>query len=91
MGTAIAVAAAITALFGIVGILGACVVWLRRSVSIERDAARVTTIAALREVADVEERLGEARLAAERDWSARLERHHEAAHRRCQTGPVRDG
>lgn len=86
-----AVATAIAALFGLVGLLGACVVWLRRGISKERDEARVNTIAALREVADVGERLGDVRLAEANDWARRLERHHAAAHGRCQTGPERDG
>lgn len=86
-----AVAAAITALLGIVAVLGVCVVWLRRSISTERDTARVNTIAALSELADVEDRLSDARIAERDEWIERLERHHETTHRRCESGPRRDG
>lgn len=91
MSVVTAVGAAITALLGIVGVLGVCVVWLRRSISTERDEARVNTNAALKELHDIEDRIGEARLAERDDWIGRLERHHATAHRRCESGPERDG
>lgn len=91
MSPVTAAAAALGALLSIVAVLGVCVVWLRRSISTERDAARVNTIAALREVADVEERLSDARIAERDGWIDRLERHHVHAHRRCQSAPSRDG
>lgn len=91
MAPVTAAAAAISALLGLVAVLGVCVVWLRRSISTERDQARVNTIAALRELDTVKGELSDAQLADERAWSDRLERHHVSTHRRCQTGPVRDG
>lgn len=91
MGSVSAAAAAIGALLSIVTILGVSVVWLRRSISTERDDARKNTIAALREIADVQEHLNETRLTERDEYIGRLERHHSTTHRRCETGPRRDG
>lgn len=83
--------AAFAGLVGIVGTLGVCVVWMRRSISTERDTARVNTLAAVRELAEVNGQISDAHIAECNHWIDRLERHHDVTHRRCVTAPQRDG